>query len=123
MLLLAVVALATTAALRTGSVAATPSGPAPITGSLTKSATSFARDVRTLPQLPNGRTRRERPEREQPPTPLVGPTTTAPIGAGVAPPAVSAPAPAASSSFDGLRYGESCGGVQCGGGHPPDTNG
>ena len=26
-------------------------------------------------------------------------------------------------SFDGLHYTENCGGVQCGDGHPPDTNG
>src|SRR5215203_1288423 len=122
MLLLAVVALATTAALRTGSGAATPSGPPPTVGSLVKSGASFGRDVRTLPQLPT-RAKPVRPERESPPTPLNGDTPTAPIGSGTAPTSVSAPAPAASRSFDGLRFGDTCGGVQCGQGHPPDTNG
>jgi hypothetical protein len=67
--------------------------------------------------------RRERPEREGPdvnPVQLLGtpPSLRDPIssGAGI-PPALSAPAPGPTATFDGLDF------ATWGAGHPPDTNG
>ena len=82
---------------------------------------AFDGDVRGLPQtLPE---KRERPEREGPditPAPFPG-TTAAPSepltsGGGIVQ-GLSAPAPGATTSFDGLDF------ATWGAGHPPDTNG
>ncbi|HZJ45086.1 MAG TPA: Ig-like domain repeat protein [Pyrinomonadaceae bacterium] len=83
-------------------------------------ANSFNGDLRDLPY--RRPVKRERPEREEPePNPTFYPgtsgsrvTTDSPTPAG---PAISAPAPAPSASFDGLDF------ANWGAGHPPDTNG
>jgi hypothetical protein len=106
------------------SAAASRSVRGPLTQALVKARATFTRDVRSLPQLPqsNPRAKRERPEREAPETQLQPGGVGVPIGSGTRN-ALSAPAPGPLSSFDGLHFGESCTGGQCGGGHPPDTNG
>ena len=38
-------------------------------------------------------------------------------------PSENDPAPAATTSFDGMHFTEDCNGTPCGAGHPPDTNG
>jgi hypothetical protein len=80
-------------------------------------------DVRRLPQLPAAafRNRDVLDERAAPAASLSGGTAAAPVGSGSSP--AAAPAPGPSTSFDGLAYNDLCGGVQCGAGHPPDTNG
>src|SRR6266576_2211879 len=118
--LVAVAAGAVAAAAYAGGSADTP-GNGPETATLVKSRSSFRGDVRTLPQLPP-QAQRERPQREEPQTPLQPSGEAAPIGSGSAPASISAPAPSA-TSFDGLHYAEDCNGSQCGRGHPPDTNG
>jgi hypothetical protein len=79
----------------------------------------FHGDLRTLPQVRPEKF--ERPEFEEPeltPIPLPGTSPVAQTNAGVSSaPSVSAPAPAASNSFDGLDF------TNWGAGHPPDTNG
>lgn len=85
-----------------------------------KRAGSFDGDLRFLPT--GGRRRvRERAEHEEPnarPVVLPGTTTTAPDPlAGLPVIGLNAPAPAATSSFDGLDFNT------WGAGHPPDTNG
>ena len=97
-------------------------GPRPITGQkLVRSHRSFRGDVRTLPHG-TPPPKRARPEREPPLSALQPTGAAAPVGAGTAPTG-AAPAPAPLSSFEGLQYTEDCGGIQCGDGHPPDTNG
>jgi hypothetical protein len=84
---------------------------------------SVAFDVRQLPQLSakSGHDRDKVPEREGPEAGgLVGATAFANIGSGVTP---SVPAPPTDTSFEGLAFADTCGGSQCGDGHPPDTNG
>jgi hypothetical protein len=85
-------------------------------------AEPFDGDLRALPQIQSVR-KRERPEREGPdviPLPFPG---TAPAGVPSEPDSVSivqglsAPAPSASTSFEGLDF------ATWGAGHPPDTNG
>src|SRR5437763_2166267 len=88
---------------------------------LIRASRTFRGDVRALPRTP-GPPARQRTEREPPRTPLQPGGRSAPIGAGALP-GLQPLAPAPLSSFEGLHYGEDCGGVQCGDGHPPDTNG
>jgi len=80
---------------------------------------SFHGDLRTLPQAPPQKM--ERPEFEEPVlNPIVHPgTPAAPSTPAVSSsaPVISAPAPAASNSFEGLDF------TNWGAGHPPDTNG
>ena len=96
-------------------------GPAPAVVTLGGSSSDV--DVRTLPQLPpNARTNRDKlAEREGPDAVAVGATDFAAVGSATAPGA--APAPAPSTTFEGLHFTEDCNGTQCGAGHPPDTNG
>jgi hypothetical protein len=80
----------------------------------------FHGDLRTLPQVRPEKF--ERPEFEEPeltPIPLPGtsPVTQTNAGATSNAPSISAPAPAASNSFEGLDF------TNWGAGHPPDTNG
>jgi hypothetical protein len=98
-----------------------PAGPTPT--SYTMSPTSATFDVRTLPALPTRGPDRDRiPEREEPRT-LENPSgEQAPVGSGTSI-EQSAPAPSPTSSFEGLAFNDDCGGVRCGQGHPPDTNG
>jgi hypothetical protein len=97
-------------------------GPRPITSQkLVRSHSAFRGDVRTLPHAPQP-ARHERPEREPPLGKLQPSGAPAPIGAGTSPTA-ELPAPAPLSSFEGLQFSDDCGGIQCGDGHPPDTNG
>jgi hypothetical protein len=80
-------------------------------------------DVRTLPARATGADHeRDRPEREAPRAADTPNGPLAPIGSGVAG-AGSAPAPSPGASFEGLAFNDDCGGVRCGQGHPPDTNG
>lgn len=80
---------------------------------------AFDNDLRTLPQVPPQKF--ERPEFEEPnltPIPYPGtsgksPRTSQPVGTG----SPTAPAPAPTSSFEGLDF------TNWGAGHPPDTNG
>src|SRR3954451_17468824 len=98
-------------------------GPAPISSQkLVKSQRSFSGDVRKLPRSRAQRPIRERPEPEAPRTLLRPQEESAPIGSGVFP-GPQLPAPSPSSSFEGLFFSQDCGGVTCGDGHPPDTNG
>src|SRR5258708_3412604 len=80
---------------------------------------AFHGDVRTLPQIPP--TKFELPERDEPqPRPILAPGTQTPTSSqGSVPtqPVPSGPAPAPTSSFDGLDF------ATWGAGHPPDTNG
>lgn len=81
-------------------------------------------DLRRLPQLRTGsagQTKRAAPDRQPPSRVTKGATPAAPIGSGTV--AASAPAPAPSVDFDGLRFSDACTGGQCGQGHPPDPNG
>src|SRR5205085_9410546 len=80
----------------------------------------FHGDLRSLPQVRPEKL--ERPEVEEPElNPVPFPGTSSPVqgGAGVSSsaPSISAPAPAASSRFEGLDFTNS------GAGHPLDTNG
>ncbi len=78
----------------------------------------FHGDLRTLPQVPPAKF--ERPEFEEPKlNPSVHPGRFSPVqtNAGANAPSISAPAPAPSSSFEGLDF------TNWGAGHPPDTNG
>src|SRR3954468_4483593 len=98
-------------------------GSAPVTSQkLVKASRSFSGDVRKLPRSRAQRPIRERPEPEAPRTLLRPEQQSAPIGSGVFPGA-QLPAPSPSSSFEGLFFNQDCGGVTCGDGHPPDTNG
>jgi len=96
------------------------SGPSPAT--FTMPAHSSTRDLRTLPPPAVDRQHlRERPEREAPGA-ANGPSgDLAPIGSATDV-SGSAPAPGLTASFEGLAFNDSCGGTQCGDGHPPDTN-
>src|SRR3984893_11533965 len=81
---------------------------------------AFYGDLRTLPQIPPEKF--ERPEREEPQaSPRLLPGTETSNSAQAAPvqspPSPRAPAPAPSSSFDGLDF------ASWGAGHPPDANG
>jgi hypothetical protein len=81
---------------------------------------AFYGDLRTLPQIPPEKF--ERPEREEPQaSPMLLPGTetsnSAPAAPVQSPPSPRAPAPAPSSSFDGLDF------ASWGAGHPPDANG
>ncbi len=85
-------------------------------------ASSFRGNLRTLAQVrPASVSRPERPEQELPEAELGG--ASARIGQGVAPASVATKAPSPLASFDGLSFNENCGGIHCGAGHPPDTNG
>src|SRR5712691_11310767 len=88
-----------------------------------RGARSFHGDVRTLPYIRP--VKKERPEREPPPLmprfyqPPGGTSATPSVSAGsiTSTPAMSAPAPGPSLTFDGLDF------ANWGGGHPPDENG
>jgi len=96
-------------------------GPAPRSFTIAPHAAHF--DVRALPSPAIDRRHdRDLPEHEPPDgmeTPASG---LAPIGSATGG-SGAAPAPATSSNFDGLAFNDDCGGVRCGAGHPPDTNG
>lgn len=78
-------------------------------------------DVRNLPRRSNGANRDDAEEHHGPDSKDQGTPEFAAIGSGTA--SLAAPAPGPLSSFEGLAFGDSCGGSQCGDGHPPDTNG
>jgi hypothetical protein len=82
----------------------------------------FRGDVRSLPRIGNAPGTRVIPVRQPPVNPRKRPPARA-VGTPAQPrvAAVSMPIPAL--SFAGLSYSGSCGGVQCGAGYPPDTNG
>ena len=91
------------------------------------SGTSKVFDLRKLPQTPKspdsspiGRDFME--ERHSPKFTENPPGAPAPIGSG-GPFTITAAAPGPNLQFDGLGYNQDCGGVPCGDGHPPDTNG
>jgi hypothetical protein len=81
--------------------------------------TKFIGDLRSLPQIPA----RPRPDIELigPNAVAAGPSEESPGPAGPAGP--SAPMPAATRSFPGLSFNDTCSGGSCGSGWPPDTNG
>jgi hypothetical protein len=83
---------------------------------------SFDGDVRDLPKGPPGfvQDKPYRPELK-PGRPVEKGPYIPPPGQAPSPPA--APMPSATTSFAGLSFTDLCGGVQCGGGWPPDTNG
>jgi hypothetical protein len=118
--------LAVTAAIALFPKPTVAPGAAP--GDLVSGGSAPGLDLRTLPQTGSGPTKptreREEGEEAQAVTKTVPAVTQdAPVGAGAAPEGPLAPAPAASPNYDGLHFGETCGTVQCGQGHPPDTNG
>jgi hypothetical protein len=96
-------------------------GSDPSVATMTPTAAVF--DVRSLPQVPVAAHDRDRvPEHRGPHEQLQGGTAFAQVGSG-ADGASAIPAPGTDASFEGLAYNDDCGGVQCGDGHPPDTNG
>jgi hypothetical protein len=99
-----------------------PIDSSPKAGVMIKSRRSFDGDVRKIQHTPS-RIRPERRELEGPEAGLSLPGDVAPVGSGLASVGISAPAPSTTANFEGLSYLEQCTGGQCGGGHPPDTNG
>ncbi|MGE5155919.1 MAG: hypothetical protein ACM3JP_00290 [Betaproteobacteria bacterium] len=95
-------------------------GPPPRVTTMSAHSASF--DVRRLRTATESSSRDAAPDRDGPTATTTTTGDLAPIGSGVAI-GGSAAAPAPAGSFDGLAFNDLCGGVRCGGGHPPDTNG
>ena len=113
--------LALLAALHVGSVPADAQGAATAYEQPKVTPFGLDGDMRSLPRVPL-----DGPAPLPPYRPLLTPPPSVKLGAPAEEPEIAAPLapmPSAIQNFAGLNFADTCGGVQCGAGWPPDING
>ncbi|HLY59923.1 MAG TPA: hypothetical protein VKV95_04080 [Terriglobia bacterium] len=117
----AVALLSLLATFHVGSLPASAQGAAATIAGEKVKPFEFIGDVRDLPPVPSKAPPRVYPLLSLSPDAKFGAPPKQPVPSAISAPL--APMPSSIHNFAGLNFNDTCGGVQCGGGWPPDTNG